>query len=190
MELLKNLLDEETYAQVEEQLKDKDIKLANLNEGGFVSIEKFNRLNKDLEDTQTELKTRTEELTKLGEDSSASEELKAKLDKIKEDFEIKEQEYQERLKQNEVNSVLEKAILKSGTIDEVSVKAHLSSFLEGAEFKDGEIVGLDEQLNSLKEEKKYLFENTVGTGVKHRQPISSNEPTLEEDIANKIFNKQ
>ena len=41
MELLKSLLDEETYAQVENQLKDKDIKLVNLKEGNYVDKSKY-----------------------------------------------------------------------------------------------------------------------------------------------------
>ena len=182
MEFLKELLDEETYAKVEEQLKDKDVKLADLSKGEYVSKDKYERIEQDLETTREELTERTNDLTKLSEDSNASEELKAKLKKLEYDFTTKEEKYQEQLKQNEINSTVEKAILKSGTIDEVSVKAHLTDFLKDAEYKDGSIVGLDEQLNQLKEDKGYLFEQPKGTGIKHKDALPQKQ-TEEEIIA-------
>ncbi len=55
------------------------------------------------------------------------------------------------------NAALEKAITDSKAKDSVSVKAHLN--MDGLKFSDGKIIGLDEQLKKIKEEKAYLFEN-------------------------------
>lgn len=179
MQLLKGLLSEETYALVEEQLKDKDIKLANLKEGNYVSIEKYNTAVSDLDTTRAELTERTSDLTRLKETTGNSEELKAQLEKIEEDFKQKELDYQAKLLNNEKQAILDKQVLKSGTIDEVSVKAHLDNFLKEAEFKDGNIIGLDEQLAKLKEDKSYLFTQAQATGLKHKDPV---KPKTDEQL--------
>ena len=188
MELLKGLLSEEVYAQVEEQLKGKDLKLANLKDGAYVSVEKYNTAVSDLDTTRAELTERTSDLTRLKETTGNSEELKAQLEKIEEDFKQKELDYQAKLLNNEKQAILDKQVLKSGTIDEVSVKAHLDKFLKEAEFKDGNIIGLDEQLAKLKEDKSYLFTQAQATGVKHGAP-SKAEPTLHDDIMAKAYKK-
>ena len=181
MEFLKGLLDEETYAKVEEQLKDKDVKIVNLKEGGYVDVDKHNTTVKDLEDTRAELEDRTNKLTELGENENASKEIKEQLEKLKQDFEQKEADYKAKLIQNEIDAKVDKAVLKSGTVDEVAVKAHLQSFLNEAEYKDGEIVGLDEQLKELKENKEHLFNNeTVVTGLKHKKAVK--QDSVEDEL--------
>ena len=181
MEFLKDLLNEETYTQLQEQLKDKDIKLVNLKEGGYVDVDKYKTTVKDLEDTRLELEDRTNKLTELSNNENASQEIKDQLEKLKEDFEQKEADYKAKLIQNEINAKVDKAVLKSGTVDEVAVKAHLQSFLNEAEYKDGVIVGLDEQLKELKENKEHLFKNeTVVTGVKHKKAVKAD--SIEDEL--------
>lgn len=189
LEALKEHLSEETLAKVEEELKDKDIKLVDLKQGGYVNVDKYNTLEKDLETTKAELDNRTADLTKLQESEGLTEELKQKLETIKTEHEQKELEYQEKLKQNQINAYVDRVVLKSGTIDDVSLKAHLQGFLKDAEFKDGQVLGLEEQVNSLKEEHTHLFGTPKGTGVKHKDPVPR-EQTLEENLSEILFNKK
>ena len=47
MEFLKEILSEELYASLEDALKDKDVKLANLTDGNYVSREKYQALQEE-----------------------------------------------------------------------------------------------------------------------------------------------
>ena len=89
MELLKSLLDEETYAQVENQLKDKDIKLVNLKEGNYVDKSKYESIVTELDTTKNELSQRTQDLTKLSELEGLSDKHKEELEKIKVELRLK-----------------------------------------------------------------------------------------------------
>ena len=53
IEVLKDHLSEETYSAVAEELKDKDIKLADLSSGEYVSKGKYDALETQLNNTQT-----------------------------------------------------------------------------------------------------------------------------------------
>ena len=173
MDFLKDLLSEETYNTLEEELKDKDVKLVDLRQGEYVSVDKYNTAIKDLESTKEELSQRTKDLSALKESKDASEELKLQIEKLEQEFEKKEQEYQERLKRNEKESIFEKELLRNGAIDTLAVKAHLRDFLEEAEVQEGQIVGLNEKISEFKEEKAYLFNQpNNATGVKHKEPVA------------------
>lgn len=76
-------------------------------------------------------------------------EWKQKAAQAQTDAEAKVNEYR-------FNAALEKAISDSKAKDAVSVKAHLN--MDALKFADGKIIGLDDQLKKIKEEKAYLFE--------------------------------
>ena len=86
MEFLKELLTEETFTKLAEELKDKDVKLANLSNGEYVSkgkfdsqsreyaeakqlIEQLKGENKNNEDLQTKISTYETNLAKLQEEN-------------------------------------------------------------------------------------------------------------------------
>ena len=191
MEFLKELLSEEAYNKLEEELKDKDVKLVDLRQGEYVSVDKYNTAIKDLESTREELAQRTEDLSTLKDSKDVSDELKAKIEKLEQEFAEKEQKYQETLKHNEKESIFEKELLKNGAIDTLAVKAHLREFLEEAEVEEGQIVGLNEKISEFKEEKAYLFNQpNNATGVKHPSTPPKKEVTLQEDILNKVYKKE
>ena len=181
MELLKSLLDEETYAQVENQLKDKDIKLVNLKEGNYVDKSKYESIVTELDTTKNELSQRTQDLTKLSELEGLSDKHKEELEKIKVEFEQKEVKYQEQLERDKFNSIVELEVIKSGTIDPVGVKAHLNEFLKEAKVEDGVIAGLDEKLNTIKTEMKHYYPNEKLNGSSGLEgKVVPNKTTREE----------
>ena len=181
MELLKSLLDEETYAQVENQLKDKDIKLVNLKEGNYVDKSKYESIVTELDTTKNELSQRTQDLTKLSELEGLSDKHKEELEKIRVEFEEKEVKYQEQLERDKFNSIVELEVIKSGTIDPVGVKAHLNEFLKEAKVEDGVIAGLDEKLNTIKTEMKHYYPNEKLNGSSGLEgKVVPNKTTREE----------
>lgn len=170
MEFLKELLSEDVYAKVTEELKDKDVKLVNLKNGGYVDVKKYDDAVSDLNTAREELETTRTQITELQKTENLTDELKANLQKLEDDFKVKEAEYQDKLINNRKQAYIDREVLKSGTIDEVSVKAHLQNFLKEAKYEDDKIVGLDEELSKLQEEKAYLWEKPKATGTGHGSP--------------------
>lgn len=126
-------------------------------------------------------KTKLEEDFKQGLAKAKEEFKEIETEEIKKQFLAEKEQLKEELTRVEKNRIIDKAILKSGTVDEVAVKAHLQSFLKEAEYKDGVIVGLDEQLKELKENKEHLFKNeTVVTGVKHKKAVKTD--SIEDEL--------
>ncbi|MDO4541489.1 MAG: phage scaffolding protein [Bacillota bacterium] len=88
------------------------------------------------------------------------------------------------------NYALEDALRAAGCRDVISVKAHLK---EDALKLDGDnILGLKEQLDTIKVEKDFLFESSdntsiVRTGGQHKDPPTTG--TLEDEISAKLFGK-
>ena len=179
MEFLKEVLSEETYAKFLEETKDKDLKLANLKDGGYVSVEKYNTAVTDLDTTKAELASRTNDLTKLSESAETSEATKLELERIKGEFEQKEADYQKKLETNQREAIVDRFLLEQGTIDLVASKAHLGNAIYENELKDGAIVGLHELVAQQKEEKSYLYDKTIATGKGHKKtPVE--EKSLEQ----------
>lgn len=175
-------------------MKRKDLEALGIE--GDVLDSVMNMYGKSVETHKTELETLKgdnatlqEQLTqsqsnidKLKETADLSETTKAELEKIQQQYENDKTEWENKLKDNRKNAQVEVAIAGSGTIDDVSVKAHLSSFLSKAEMDEqGVIVGLDEELSKLKEEKAYLFGNAQPNGAKHKTPVDK-QTELQDEV--------
>lgn len=109
---------------------------------------------------QKAITTATERVTTQYEDTikSLKEELglsKEQLEKLG-DYEAKQKEaqaqYEKELADERKKHAFEMAVAKSGVIDDVALKAHLKEFYDTAEFKDGAITGLEEQINKRLED--------------------------------------
>ena len=74
MEFLKTILSEETFNKVVEELKDKEVKLADLSKGEYVSSAKYKSLESEVEVFKSQLSQRDKDLEELKKTSSLSEE--------------------------------------------------------------------------------------------------------------------
>lgn len=159
MEFLKEFISEELYGQLTKELEGKEVKLANLKSGDYVSVAKHNAVVADLKTVQADLAQRDTDLEELKKSmpEDKTEEIQSLQTKYKEDTE----KLEAKLKQNKVDSVVQLAIAKSGAKDDVAVLAHLKDFVEKAALDENTntIVGLDEKLTTLQKEKNYLFED-------------------------------
>lgn len=187
MEFLKDYLDEETYAKVSEQLKDKDVKLANLKEGKYVDVQKYDTLTKDLETTQATLLERENDITKL-KDTGNTEQLNATITDLETKYANQKAEYEEKLAKNKLNSAIDIAIANTGTIDRVGFKAHLD--LSKISYEDDKLVGFDEQLEVIKENQKHYFEASKPTGIEMGSRIPPKEKTALEDLEARLYPKK
>ncbi|MDL2276377.1 phage scaffolding protein [Breznakia sp. OttesenSCG-928-G09] len=171
MDFLKEFLDEETYSKVESQLKGNDkVKLANLKTGEYVSKDKYDAAVTNLDTVKADLAKRDTDLENLKKSmpEDKTKDIEALQTKYTEDTQALEQ----KLKQNKVEAAVQIAIAKSGAKDDVAVKAHLDSFVKDAKFDEekGMLVGLDDQLSTLKKDKSYLFEDGAAGGQTHNTP--------------------
>ena len=129
--------------------------------------------------TQEELTKRDNDIAELSKNSTASEEEKAKLTQLQSEYEEYKSNANKREQEIKVNSALKLAIAKSGTVDETSLRANLN--LENAELaEDGTIKGVHEQIDALRESKKFLFGETLNTGAQHGKALPKD--TLQEQI--------
>ena len=159
MEFLKEILGEELYAQVAAKLEgNKTVKLANLASGEYVSKAKHDaeQLAKD---------QRIQELTDKIKNFEGIDVKQLQTD-VK-NWEIK---YNQDLESARLDSAIQLAIAKSGTLSEKALMGLLDK--DKIKFdKDGKLTGLDEQIEAIKKEDSFLF--------KAAEP---DDPTKGEDV--------
>ncbi|WP_193064904.1 phage scaffolding protein [Oceanobacillus oncorhynchi] len=127
--------------------------------------DKVDGLESQIEDYKQQIADRDTQLEELGEKAKGNEELTAQIDELKQQNETTKSEYEQKLEQQAFDHTLEKSLTsanlkkdKDGNLG-TSLKA-IKSLLDMDTIKlDGETLkGLDDQLNGLKENASYLFE--------------------------------
>ena len=155
MEFLKGVIADELYAQLETELKGKEVKLANLASGDYIGKEKYEALEIKLNNATEQLNTANAKLEGFDpnwKDTVAEAEKKAA----------------EKVQQVMFDKALDVSLLSAKAKDIKAVRAMLE--LDKIEYDDGKLSGLEEQLESLKENKGWAFDNPddgvpTGTGM-------------------------
>lgn len=156
----KSLTFEELKKAVEENGK---MKVVNLKDGGYVDKDKFTAKEAEataLKDQVTAANKQIDDFKKLDVEG-----IKAAADKYKADYGAAQAKYQEDLKKMQFDFALDKALGGAKAKNSKAVRA----LLEVDKLKlDGEtLLGLKEQLEAVKTEAPYLFDETndPGTGT-------------------------
>lgn len=145
MEFLKEILGEELYAQVAAKLEgNKTVKLANLASGDYVSRAKYDS------DMQAKEK-RIQELTQSVEDFDGVD-----VKQLQKDVNDWKTKYDHDLEETKRDSAIRLAIAKSGTLSEKALMGLLDKDKIKLD-KDGNLTGLDEQIEAIKKEDSFLF---------------------------------
>ena len=150
MEFLKALFDEGalTYEQLETKLKDnKDIKLANLASGQYVDKQK-------LLDKEVELTTANETIAGLQDTVKQFDGVD--LDGLKQSVQNWETKYNDDVSKLKLDAALDLALIQNKAKNPKIIKAALN--MENIKLDGDKILGLDEQLSTLKENEGYLFD--------------------------------
>ena len=118
IEILKEHLSEETYNAVAGELEGKDIKLANLSTGDYVSKGKYEALETQLNNTQTLLTDTSAKLETAIKNTGDNEAIKQELENLKTtnqtNLDNLKNEYESKLNEIPIyNIYLEKLCLKS-----------------------------------------------------------------------------
>jgi hypothetical protein len=177
IEVLKENLSEETYSAVAEELKDKDIKLADLSKGEYVSKSKYDALETQLNNTQTLLTDTSAKLETAMQNAGDNEALRQEIENIKNtnqtNMDNLKNEYEKKLKVSAVTA----EITKAGANDPADILPHIN--MDAVTVNDNGFVGLTEQLESIKNAKPYLFKGEQKKGASGLPHGSGGDDTAE-----------
>ncbi len=155
MEFLKTLFGEKalTYAELEAALKDnKDIKLANLVGGQYVDKAK-------LDGKIGELSTANQTIQRLQDTVKKFDGVD--VQKLMDDLSAAETKYNTDISKIKLESALDAALIGGKAKNSKAVKALLN--MEDIKLDGDKLIGLDTQMEQVKKENGYLFEDTSTT---------------------------
>src|SRR5699024_3772002 len=116
----------------------------------------------ELESYKTRLAERDTQLEELGNKSQGNEELQSTIDALKEANNQAKTEHQKELEKTKLNYELDQSLILNKARNPKAVRALLDT--ETVKFDDaGKLIGLSEQLESLKETDSYLFAVETGS---------------------------
>lgn len=118
--------------------------------------EQVDTLNTQIDDYKEQLQQRDTQLEELSEKAKGNEDLTAQLDELKAQNEQTKNDYETKLNEQAFNHKLDNTLTGAKAKNTKAVKALLD--LDIIKHEDGELKGLNEQLETLKSEHDYLFE--------------------------------
>jgi len=152
-----------------------------------VPKEQYNTLaetKKKLDEGIAERDKQLEELKKID-----AEGLKAEIERLQEENKAATEKYEAELKDIQLANAIKLAV--AGKVHDEDIVSQLIKKDELVLSEDGKVIGLDEQINSLKESKSFLFkdDNSQQAGFqKIGNEQSSNQQTLDDAIATAFGN--
>lgn len=173
MDFLKEILGEELFQQVSEKVnayngneanKDRQIKVANLGSGDYVSKAKHDALQALLDGKTTELDTANGLIADLKKSAKGDEALQGKVT----EYETKVAQLQEQLKQTQVDSEIKVALLGAkATANDIDYLTYrLKADGKNLELgEDGHIKGIEDLISGLKTQYPKHFESVKGNGI-------------------------
>lgn len=153
MEFLKDVLGEELYAQVAERLQGNEgIRLANIADGKFIPVDKFNAERANSKNLRSQLEELNGRLTQMQTEATASEVLKAQLAQLTQTIAQKDAE----MKAVRMDAAILEAA-RNGKAKNPDIIAKLIDRTKITE-SDGTYAGLTEQIEAFKTANAYMFE--------------------------------
>ena len=169
LEQLKELgLDEEIAKKVLEAHKEaiKD---------NYVPIARFNEVNEEKKELKNQLKDRDKQLQELKVKAAGNEELTAKITELEELNKQTKEEYENKIAALRKETTIELALKDAKARNIKAVKALLD--LDKVSLDGDNLLGLEEQLEGLKESDPYLFGEDKLSG---REPKPPTDPVPNE----------
>lgn len=168
LEQLKEMgLDEETAKKVlkayQDSLKDK-----------YIPIERFNEVNEEKKELKTQIEERDTQLKELKVKAAGNEELTNKITELENLNNTTKEEYESKITALRKETAIELALKDEKAKNVKAVKALLD--LEKVSLDGDNLIGLDEQLKTLKEKESYLFGEDTIRGRETNPPGDSVPP--------------
>lgn len=157
VELLKDVLTDETYAKVVEESKDSEISLADISGGDYVSKAKFDSVEGQLTSTKKLLDDKSKEYDDLKAKAGDNAELKKTIDDLKESHQKELDELSNKATADALRSDTQVHIIQTFKPKDIAdVMPYID--MDKVSRKDGKLIGVDEQVAAIKESKAYFFE--------------------------------
>ncbi|MBV4417307.1 phage scaffolding protein [Clostridium tyrobutyricum] len=154
----------DSFTQIPEniQKKYKDIDL--VDSKNYVEKTEIDTVNNSIKDYKKQLKDRDKQLEDLKDKAKGNEELTAEIERLKDENKNVAKDYEAKIEKLNFNTKLDKALTGAKAKNPKTVKALLN--LENLKLDGEDIIGLKEQLETLKESDGYLFdENSTETNT-------------------------
>ena len=141
---------------------------------GYIKKDKYDEKQKERDELNKQLKERDEQLNNLKKGYGDNEELKQRIAELQKTNEETETKFNKQINEFKLNSAIENVANKSGAKNVKALKSLLN--FETIIVSDDGVVGLDEQINKLKETESYLFKNeTVVNPVINSKKVGKEE---------------
>lgn len=177
MEFLKEILGEELYASFSEKVTsynianpDKSIKIADLSSGAYVSKQKHDDALAEINGYKEQIANRDKDIEELKEASKGNDELTSKYTELQGKYEKDTKDLQDKLTQSQYNAAIDLALMGSGAKNTKALRALLD--MEKIKYENDTLSGLDEQLESIRKDNDFLFEDVAKKSGGMRQGSS------------------
>ncbi len=180
MDFLKKLLTPETYAEIEEQLKDvPKMRIVNAGDGSYVPKDKMDSLRAQIKQQDETIEAHKEQLKKLG-DGAGSEKMKKEIKDLQDKNAADLLKHQSDMKDRDVDDAITKALetaqVKSGKLVMPLIDRE-KLVVDGSE-----IIGLNEQLATIKTDHPYMFETKKADPGGSGNPGAKIDPSADDDL--------
>ena len=135
--------------------------------------DKVETLESQIDDYKDQIKDRDKQLDDLKDKAKGNEDLQQQIADLQKENEDTKANYEDKLSKQAFDFALDKAIAGEKARNPKAVRALLDT--EAIQYKDGKLIGLDEQLNGLKESDAYLFGEDTPKGLQGKEPVPGND---------------
>lgn len=131
--------------------------------GTMIPKSRFDTVNDAKKQLEKDVADRDGQLEELKKSTSATDDLKAQIDKLQGENTAAKEKYDAEVKQLKLDGAVDRALIAAKAKNTKAVKALLE--LENAEFDGDDVKGLADQLKALQEgeDSKFLFEAASAT---------------------------
>lgn len=138
------------------------------------SIAKITELTSEHEGLKAQLAQRDSDINELQKQTGSADELKSKISELETNYQKETEELQQKLSKTKIDSAVELALTKNKARNGKAVRPFID--FEKLELTDDGLKGLDEQLESIKTENSYLFEESEDPKSKSPHFINGGNP--------------
>jgi vacuolar-type H+-ATPase subunit I/STV1 len=121
---------------------------------GFIPKTRFDEVNETKKDLEKQIKDRDTQLTELNKKVKGNEELEKTIKELQDANTATKTEYENKIKEININSAIQAKLTDTKYPDLLSTKFDKTKLSIAA---DGTVLGIDEQLTTIKETYKDLF---------------------------------
>lgn len=160
---LKEIIGEEAFKALPEDTRNKYKDTDFVNSADYVPKERFSQVTTEKNDYKQQLADRDKQLTDLQGKVKDNEELTKEIETLKTANSTTAADYEKKLEQIQYDVAINNALKDSKAKDINLIKALLDN--DKLKINGEEVIGLKEQLETIKKDRDYLFEKEVpGTG--------------------------